>query len=81
MNLTISGKLQLSFMLLAVLFIASAIFTYRNITTVEQHVSSLLTSDLPTVDTSRGIQQSVQASLSSIRAYMLLGANETTEHN
>ncbi|ANQ28794.1 methyl-accepting chemotaxis protein [Vibrio natriegens] len=78
MNLTISGKLQLSFMLLAVLFIASAIFTYRNITTVEQHVSSLLTSDLPTVDTSRGIQQSVQASLSSIRAYMLLGANETT---
>ena len=78
MNLTISGKLQLSFMLLAVLFIASAIFTYRNITTVEQHVSSLLTSDLPTVDTSRGIQQSVQVSLSSIRAYMLLGANETT---
>ncbi|UYI49320.1 methyl-accepting chemotaxis protein [Vibrio natriegens] len=78
MNLTISGKLQLSFMLLAVLFIASAIFTYRNITTVEQHVSSLLASDLPTVDTSRGIQQSVQASLSSIRAYMLLGANETT---
>ncbi|MBR9789195.1 MAG: methyl-accepting chemotaxis protein [Vibrionaceae bacterium] len=78
MNLTISGKLQLSFMLLAVLFIASAIFTYRNITTVEQHVSSLLTSDLPTVDTSRGIQQSVQASLSSIRAYMLLGGYETT---
>ncbi len=78
MNLTISGKLQLSFMLLAVLFMVSAVFTYRNITTVEQHTSSLLASDLPTVDTSRGIQQSVQASLSSIRAYMLLGGDEVS---
>ncbi|MET2950423.1 methyl-accepting chemotaxis protein [Vibrio owensii] len=76
MNLTISGKLQLSFVLLAVLFMASAVFTYRNVTTVEQYASSLLKSDLPTVDTSRGIQQSVQASLSSIRAYMLLGSDE-----
>ncbi|AWB01987.1 methyl-accepting chemotaxis protein [Vibrio harveyi] len=76
MNLTISGKLQLSFVLLAVLFMASAVFTYRNVTTVEQYASSLLKSDLPTVDTSRGIQQSVQASLSSIRAYMLLGGDE-----
>ncbi|MDW1811893.1 methyl-accepting chemotaxis protein, partial [Vibrio sp. Vb2362] len=70
------GKLQLSFVLLAVLFMASAVFTYRNVTTVEQYASSLLKSDLPTVDTSRGIQQSVQASLSSIRAYMLLGGDE-----
>ncbi|GAJ76577.1 methyl-accepting chemotaxis protein [Vibrio sp. JCM 18905] len=76
MNLTISGRLQLSFVLLAVLFMASAVFTYRNVTTVEQYASSLLKSDLPTVDTSRGIQQSVQASLSSIRAYMLLGGDE-----
>ncbi|WP_343291746.1 methyl-accepting chemotaxis protein [Vibrio harveyi] len=76
MNLTISGKLQLSFVLLAVLFMASAVFTYRNVTTVEQYASSLLKSDLPTVDTSRAIQQSVQASLSSIRAYMLLGGDE-----
>lgn len=76
MNLTISGKLQLSFVLLAVLFMASAVFTYRNVTTVEQYASSLLKSDLPTVDTSRGIQQSVQESLSSIRAYMLLGGDE-----
>ncbi len=76
MNLTISGKLQLSFVLLAVLFMASAVFTYRNVTTLEQYASSLLKSDLPTVDTSRGIQQSVQASLSSIRAYMLLGGDE-----
>ncbi|AQW60203.1 HAMP domain-containing methyl-accepting chemotaxis protein [Vibrio owensii] len=76
MNLTISGKLQLSFVLLAVLFMASAVLTYRNVTTVEQYASSLLKSDLPTVDTSRGIQQSVQASLSSIRAYMLLGGDD-----
>ncbi|BBM66975.1 methyl-accepting chemotaxis protein [Vibrio alfacsensis] len=76
MNLTISGKLQLSFVLLAVLFMASAVFTYRNVASVEQYASSLLKSDLPTVDTSRGIQQSVQASLSSIRAYMLLGGDE-----
>ncbi|MCG9609796.1 methyl-accepting chemotaxis protein [Vibrio harveyi] len=76
MNLTISGKLQLSFVLLAVLFMASAVFTYRNVTTVEQYASSLLKFDLPTVDTSRGIQQYVQASLSSIRAYMLLGGDE-----
>ncbi|MFV8404558.1 HAMP domain-containing methyl-accepting chemotaxis protein [Vibrio harveyi] len=68
--------MQLSFVLLAVLFMASAVFTYRNVTTVEQYASSLLKSDLPTVDTSRGIQQSVQASLSSIRAYMLLGGDE-----
>ncbi len=81
MNFTISGKLQLSFMLLAALFITSSLFTYRSISTVEQHASSLLMSDLPTVDTSRGIQQSVQASLSSIRAYMLLGGNEAAaEH-
>ncbi|CAM2924526.1 methyl-accepting chemotaxis protein [Vibrio mytili] len=79
MNLTISRKLQLSFLLLAVLFVASSVFTYRNITVVEQHASSLLVSDLPTVDTSRAIQQSVHASLSSIRAYMLLGGeNEAT---
>lgn len=76
MKLTISRKLQLSFALLAFLFIVSSVFTYRNISTVEQYASSLLTSDIPTVDTSRGIQQSVQASLSSIRAYMLLGGDD-----
>ncbi|MDF2152777.1 methyl-accepting chemotaxis protein [Vibrio sp. CAU 1672] len=76
MNLTISGKLRLSFLLLALLFVTSALITYRSISTVEQHSSSLLTSDLPTVDISRGIQQSVQASLSSVRAYMLLGGDQ-----
>ncbi|MEZ8826869.1 methyl-accepting chemotaxis protein [Vibrio amylolyticus] len=77
MKLSISGKLQLSFLLLAVLFIASAFFAYRSVTAVETHTQSLLNSDLPTVDTSRSIQQSVQSSISTVRAYMLLGDDET----
>ncbi|MCK6263518.1 methyl-accepting chemotaxis protein [Vibrio sp. ZSDE26] len=77
MKLSISGKLQLSFLLLAVLFIASALFAYRSVITVEAHTQSLLESDLPTVDTSRSLQQSVQSSLSTVRAYMLLGADES----
>ncbi|MGF1753892.1 methyl-accepting chemotaxis protein [Vibrio makurazakiensis] len=77
MKLSISSKLQLSFLLLVVLFIVSASFTYRSVTTVEQHTESLLNTDLPTVETSRTIGQSVQASLSTIRAYMLLGNDET----
>ncbi|WGV97973.1 methyl-accepting chemotaxis protein [Vibrio sp. YMD68] len=76
MKLSISGKLQLSFLLLAVLFIASAFFAYRSVTVVEAQTHSLLQSDLPTVDTSRSLQQSVQATLSTVRAFMLLGDNE-----
>lgn len=76
MKLTISGKLQLSFLLLALLFVASAAMTYRSVSALERHTQSLLNSDLPTVDTSRGIQQSIQATLSSVRAYMLLGSDE-----
>ncbi|NVD09013.1 HAMP domain-containing protein [Vibrio sp. JPW-9-11-11] len=76
MKLTISGKLQLSFLSLAVLFIASAFFIYRSVTSVESYTQSLLNQDLPTVDASRTIQQSVHASVSSLRAYMLLGGNE-----
>lgn len=78
MKLSISGKLQLSFLLLALLFVASAAMTYRSISVLDNHAQSLLNSDLPTVDTSRGIQQSVQASLSTVRAYMLLGSDEAT---
>ncbi|MGF1719068.1 methyl-accepting chemotaxis protein [Vibrio kyushuensis] len=77
MKLSISGKLQLSFLLLAVLFIASAFFAYRSVTTVETYTQSLLESDLPTVDTSRSLQQSVQTSISTVRAYMLLGSDES----
>ncbi len=76
MKLTISGKLQLSFLLLAVLFTVSAAVTYRNVSVLETHTNSLLESDLPTVDTSRGVQQSIQATLSTVRAYMLLGSDE-----
>lgn len=81
MKLTISGKLQLSFLLLAVLFTVSAIVTYRNVSVLETHTNSLLQSDLPTVDTSRAIQQSIQATLSTVRAYMLLGSDEQTGEN
>ncbi len=76
MKLTISGKLQLSFLLLTVLFTISAAITYRNVSVLETHTNSLLQSDLPTVDTSRAIQQSVQATLSTVRAYMLLGNDD-----
>ncbi|KOO04450.1 HAMP domain-containing methyl-accepting chemotaxis protein [Vibrio nereis] len=76
MKLTISGKLQLSFLSLAVLFIVAGLFIYRSLDTVEQHTTSLLESDLPTVDNGRSIQQSLQASVSTLRAYMLLGGDE-----
>lgn len=78
MKLTISGKLQLSFLSLAVLFIVSAFFIYRSLITVETHTGSLLNRDLPTVDAGRSIQQSVHATVSSLRAYMLLGGDEMT---
>ena len=78
MKLTISGKLQLSFLSLAVLFIVSAFFIYRSLITVETHTASLLNRDLPTVDAGRSIQQSIHATVSSLRAYRLLGGNEAT---
>lgn len=78
MKLTISGKLQLSFLSLAVLFIVSAFLIFRSINTVETQTRSLLESDLPTVDAGRSIQQSIQATVSSLRAYMLLGGDEMT---
>ncbi|MCG9727650.1 methyl-accepting chemotaxis protein [Vibrio brasiliensis] len=78
MKLTISGKLQLSFLSLAVLFIVSAFLIFRSISTVDTHTSSLLERDLPTVDAGRSIQQSIQATVSSLRAYMLLGGDEVT---
>ncbi|MER2494664.1 methyl-accepting chemotaxis protein [Vibrio neptunius] len=76
MKLTISGKLQLSFLSLAVLFIVAALFIFRSVNTVEEHTKSLLESDLPTVDTGRSLQQSLQATVSTLRAYMLLGSDE-----
>lgn len=78
MKLTISGKLQLSFLSLAVLFIASAFFIYRSVASVESQTQSLLSRDLPTVDAARTIQQSIHATVSSLRAYMLLGGDEAT---
>ncbi|TMX31482.1 methyl-accepting chemotaxis protein [Vibrio sp. Hep-1b-8] len=78
MKLTISGKLQLSFLSLAVLFIVSAFLIFRSINTVDTQTRSLLESDLSTVDAGRSIQQSIQATVSSLRAYMLLGGDEMT---
>jgi len=77
MKLTISGKLQLSFLSLAVLFIVSAFFIFRSVNTVETQTTSLLDRDLPTVDAGRTLQQSVHATVSSLRAYMLLGGEES----
>lgn len=74
MKLSISGKLQLSFLLLVVLLIISTFFTYRSITQVETHTNSLLQTDLPTVNTSRNIQQSMQEVISTLRAYLLVGS-------
>lgn len=79
MKLTISGKLQLSFLSLAVLFIVSAFFTFRSVSTVETYTASLLNRDLPTVDAGRSIQQSIHATVSSLRAYMLLGGDESSQ--
>lgn len=76
MKLSISGKLQMSFLFLALLFIISAVFTYRSVTVVEDHTHSLIDTDLPTVDASRSLQQSIQETISSVRAYMLLGGEE-----
>lgn len=78
MKLTISGKLQLSFLSLAVLFIVSAFLIFRSINTVDMQTRSLLERDLPTVDAGRSIQQSIHATVSSLRAYMLLGGDEMT---
>lgn len=79
MKLTISGKLQLSFLSLAVLFIVSAFFTFRSVSTVETQTRSLLDRDLPTVDAGRTLQQSIHATVSSLRAYMLLGGEESLQ--
>lgn len=76
MKLSISGKLQFSFLSLAVLFIIASLFIYQSISQVERRTQSLLSSDLPTVDTGRSVQQSLQATVSTVRAYMLLGADD-----
>lgn len=78
MKLSIARKLRLSFSLVTALFLFSSIALYNLVSQVETNANSLLNVDLPTVDASRSLQQSVQASMSSVRAYMLLGTNENT---
>ncbi len=77
MKLTISGKLQFGFLSLAVLFIVSTLFTFRSVDTVETSTQSLLSRDLPTVDAARAFQQSIQSTISTLRAYMLLAGEES----
>ncbi|MGF1886860.1 methyl-accepting chemotaxis protein [Photobacterium profundum] len=78
MKLSIARKLRLSFSLVTALFLFSSVALYNLVSQVETNANSLLNVDLPTVDASRSLQQSVQASMSSVRAYMLLGTNENT---
>ncbi|KDM89626.1 methyl-accepting chemotaxis protein [Photobacterium galatheae] len=78
MKLSIARKLRVSFLFLTALFLAAAILLYFQITKVENHASSLLSVDLPTVDASRSIQQNAEFSVSSLRAYML-AADETRQ--
>ncbi|MGV2986160.1 methyl-accepting chemotaxis protein [Vibrio sp. E150_011] len=76
MTLSISGKLRMSFLALGVLFIVSSLFVYRSITQVQDQTRSLLQYDLPTVDASRQVGQSLQATVSLLRGYMLLNSSE-----
>ena len=78
-KLTISGKLQLSFLSFAVLFIVSAIFIYQSLETVEAKTTSLLKRDLPVVDAGRSLQQAIHQTVSSLRAYMILSASEPSK--
>lgn len=64
-------------MLVAALYLCASVAVYNIINQVEENANSLLSVDLPTVDASRSLQQSVQASMSSLRAYMLLGSDES----
>ncbi|MFA0442093.1 chemotaxis protein [Vibrio sp. 10N.286.49.C2] len=76
MTLSISGKLRMSFLALGVLFIVSSLFVYRSITQVQDQTRSLLQYDLPTVDASRQVGQSLQATVSLLRGYMLLNSSD-----
>ncbi|UXI03114.1 methyl-accepting chemotaxis protein [Photobacterium sp. TY1-4] len=80
MTFSIARKLRMSFLLIIALFIGAAVILYQQIGQVERSARSLLHDDLPTVEVSRSLQQSVQASLLTLRAYMLLdGAGEEAQ--
>lgn len=76
MKFSIAKKLRLSFLLITALFLCSSVVLYKLVSQVEKNANSLLNNDLPTVDISRSLQQSVQSSMSSVRAYMLLGSDK-----
>ncbi len=80
MKLSISGKLRTSFLGLGVLFIVSSLLVYRSIESVQKDTQSLLMHDLPTVDASRQLGQSLQKTVSELRGFLLLvGSEEQVE--
>lgn len=80
MKLSISGKLRTSFLALGVLFIVSSLFVYRSVESVQADTQSLLLHDLPTVDASRQLGQSIQETVSELRGFLLLvGSEEQVE--
>ncbi len=80
MKLSISSKLRMSYLALAVLFIVSSLFVYRSVDGLQTQTHSLLRFDLPTVDASRQLGQSLQTTVSELRGHMLLvGSEEQVE--
>ncbi|MGF1748503.1 methyl-accepting chemotaxis protein [Vibrio cionasavignyae] len=76
MKFSISGKLRMGFLALGVLFIVSSLLVYRSVIQVQDHTQSLLQYDLPTVDASRQVGQSLQSTVSVLRGYMLLNDSD-----
>ncbi|WP_234496477.1 HAMP domain-containing methyl-accepting chemotaxis protein [Vibrio maritimus] len=82
MKLSISGKLRTSYLALGVLFIVSSLFVYRSVDGLQSQTHSLLQYDLPTVDASRQLGQSLQTTVSELRGHMLLvGSEEQVEQS
>ncbi|MDR9827301.1 methyl-accepting chemotaxis protein, partial [Vibrio sp. FNV 38] len=76
MKLSISRKLQLSFAALTAIFLCSGAITYHKLDRVQATTDSLITQDLPVVDTSRQLQLLLEQTISLTRSYMLLGGDE-----
>jgi methyl-accepting chemotaxis protein len=76
MKLSISAKLRLGFLALGALFIISSLFVFRSVNQVQSQTTNLIQNDLPTVDASRHLGQSLQSMVSSLRGFMLTMGNE-----
>jgi methyl-accepting chemotaxis protein len=76
MKLSISAKLRLSFLALGALFIISSLFVFRSVNQVQNQTTNLIQNDLPTVDASRHLGQSLQSMVSGLRGFMLTMGGE-----